>query len=189
MAGDRIGEIFDVRKTLVGDDAVGLLAKLHWEIEQLEARKGEEMLVRMFMSFNAASTAWHLHEWIWKLSNEAQRGLLLDAVDAETRDWQGFVLGLQRKSPAMAICRQLANAGKHMTLKHGREDIYAELIAEGDHDYPEGAVLLLVNGERHRDIDVYAAALKLWLKVYRDLGLKHADEIRAAAPWLDEEHN
>ena len=76
-----------------------------------------------------------------------------------------------------------------MTLKHDREDIFAELIAEGDRQYPGGTVLLVVNGERHRDIDVYAAALKLWMKVYRDLGLKHADEIGAAAPWLDEQHN
>jgi hypothetical protein len=178
---------FDARKTLVGDDAVGLMAKLLWEIEQIHKQKDEPMLVQMFLSFNAASTAWHLHEWLWKLSNADQQKLLLEAVHAKSPDFQGFKRGLQNESPAMAICRQIATAGKHMLVDHDRPDIYAEVFEKGG-DYPDGAIFLVYNEERNRDIDVYAAALTLWLKVYRDLGLKHAEEVGLAATWLDDLH-
>lgn len=179
MAAPGKEEVFDFSKTLVGDDAVGMLSKLVWEIRQIHEYAGGEPIVRGFLSYNAAATAWHTHEWIWKLCPEAMRDTLLDQVNAPSRDERGYRLGLQATNGAFAICRQIATAGKHVGVAYNRDDISGEI--HHNRESGETFVQFRWDGKVVRDTDVYVEVLGAWIRIYVALGFKQAELMNLAA--------
>lgn len=179
MAASTRDEVVDFSKTLVGDDAVGMLGKLVWEIRQIHEYAEGEPIVRGYLSYNAAATAWHTHEWIWKLCPAAMRDQLLDNVNAPSRDFKGYVIGLQRTNGAFAICRQIATAGKHVTVDYNRDDISGEI----HHDRETGATTVQFrwDGKSVSDTDVYLEVLGAWIRIYVVLGFKQAKVVELAA--------
>jgi len=183
MAANPRDEVFDFTKTLVGDDAVGMLSKLLWEMQQIFEYKGDESAIRAFMSYNAASTAWHIHEWLWKLCPDDQRSNLLEVVNAKTQDFDGYVRGLQLSNGAIAICRQIATAGKHVGVKYNRDDIAGEI----HHDAETGATAVKFkwNDRVVDDLAVYAEALHVWMRIYVGLGFKEAEKLASVVAEID----
>jgi hypothetical protein len=109
-------------------------------------------------------------------------GALLEAVNAPSADYDGYVLGLQRSNGAMAICRQIATAGKHVAVRHNRADIAGQI----GHDPDAGTTFVRFtwNGKVVDDMAVYLEALKIWMHLYRGLGLKRAEELEPTAKLL-----
>lgn len=181
MAGPGKGEVFDFAKTLVGDDAVGMLAKLLWETSEIATfhlKDHMSPLVRTFMSYNAASTAWHIHEWLLKTLPEDRHAELFALVKA--RSIQDYSVAVQRANGTMAICRQLAIAGKHVSVAHNREDIKSEIHYADVRGRTHATVILHWEGKTYPDYEVYAAALKWWCGIYVALGYRHAEDLAAA---------
>lgn len=186
MAANAKAEVFDFSKTLVGDDAVGMLAKLLWEIREIctfDQREGLEPIVRTFMSYNAASTAWHVHEWFLKLLPKERHAELFAIVGAKDR--KDYGVAVQRAHGTMAICRQIANAGKHVGIDYNRDDIRAEVHYINHDGRIHPAVVLHWEGKSYLDYVVYSAALKWWARIYVSLGYKHAEELLEAVALMD----
>jgi hypothetical protein len=158
---------FDTRKTLA-DDPILHLAKLSWEVMGIVNARHVAPPVRIFMSLNAASTAWHLHEWIWKRATPAGQEELLRIVNA-TGGWKEYVVGIQKSSGAIAICRQIATAAKHVTVHHDRDDIYFEVMHDDKQEDHATEITICYEGKRCSDVQVYRDALEDWSRIYAAL--------------------
>lgn len=92
-----------------------LLSKLLWEIENL-ADPTTGITVQGYNCFNAAVTAWHLTDWVWK------------AYHSEECTLREFQQHIRQKSIELAVCDQLANGSKHFEKDHhNREDVYSTI--------------------------------------------------------------
>lgn len=92
-----------------------MLAKLGWEMSTLfDALKLKDVRVATYFALNGCLTAWHITDW------------LLAAIESENR-WEDAKRVLSAttsnevreavlKVPALAACRQIANATKHVLL-------------------------------------------------------------------------
>jgi hypothetical protein len=172
----------DFSRTLVGDDPVGMLSKLSWEIHQINEFRGKDAIVRSFLSYNAASTAWHIHEWLWKLCPEESREALLDTVNADPRDFAGFKAGLKNSSESFAVCRDLATAGKHIEVR-GEHGVTVRVVRPSDDR--DVYIDLQWGGQTFRDVQVYYDALRLWIRIYHALGYPQAEAMGKAVAILD----
>lgn len=170
------GEI-DFSKTLLGNDPVGPLSKLLWECMSIHAVGSVDPLIRMYMSQNAASTAWHLTDWSWKLCPLDKRGALVAAVEATSESWNDYAVAVRRKNEDLAICRQLATAGKHVTVSR---DEMKNLSVEVETVDDTGDVLIWIclDDQRIPDFDVYARALGWWIDLYVHVGFPEAEKLR-----------
>jgi hypothetical protein len=115
-----------------------MLSKLLWEIQRLmdamSVWKDNEIFPEpIFMAFNTAVTAWHITDWLWQSSPKTRQVL-------ETRfkltfnegTKSGLRKGLERFQDAIVadsrplyICREIANASKHMGKTRVDPDVKA----------------------------------------------------------------
>lgn len=97
-----------------------VLKKLEWEQSGLKAASKQDPKELFFRAFNAAVTAWHLADWVWKDMTQNQRQQL--ETEWETKlgiddDGVGnFRHALRQKSREIAICREIATASKHVEV-------------------------------------------------------------------------
>ncbi len=97
-----------------------VLKKLEWEQRGLKAASEQEPEELFFRAFNAAVTAWHLADWVWRDMTPDQRQQL--ETDWEkplnVNDDQGgaFRYELRQKNREIAICREIATASKHVEV-------------------------------------------------------------------------
>lgn len=181
MAGSK-KEIFDYRKTL-SDDPVLHLSKLGWEIAQIRDAKSVLPAERTFMSINAALTAWHIHEWLWKATTDEGRQELLRLSRAQGTGLKAFVLGVQRSCEAIAICRQFATAQKHFGVEHNREDVYYQMYTRADGPVEGSASMTIyAGGKAFDDVDIYTTALIAWARLYVYVGYPSAKDILSILP-------
>ncbi|KGR44472.1 MULTISPECIES: hypothetical protein [Xanthomonas] len=178
--------VVDVRKLLCADPVL-MLAKLATETVDIIQRRTDEVPLRIFQSMNAASTAWHLHQWIWELASDEDRRTLARAFGASKENAVSFGEACRKHSIAITICRQIATATKHVRLEHDRDDIYAEAITSDDASEPM-KVLYYCDGVAYEDWEVFQTALDFWADVYVQLGFESAHDVVAAmnAPALSE---
>ncbi|NII75376.1 hypothetical protein FHW84_003985 [Dyella sp. SG562] len=179
---DGADEGIDFSKTLLGNDPVGPLAKLLWECSVIHTAADVEPIVRMFMSHNAASTAWHLTDWTWKRCPADKRPALTAAVGAKGESFAEYAYAVRHASKEVAVCRQLATAGKHVTVSRGEmKNLSVEV--ERDDEAGTSQVWLKIDEVRIPDFDVYAVALRWWIDLYIQIGFPEAERVKAA---LDE---
>jgi len=171
--------IANTSKIVGSDDAIFMLSKLKWEIEQIINHPQDGVAVRLFKSVNCAITAWHLQDWIWKLSDARQRELLERLVGVK-RLGQPFDVAVQKWCPAVGLCRQIATPAKHLGVVFDEPSV--TLSGEFDDEAVGHATrLFITNGsDRHPDTDVYIACLDAWSQVYSLLGLPQALEVSRA---------
>lgn len=92
-----------------------MLTKLGWEMSTLfDALKQKDVRVAAYFALNGCLTAWHMTDWLLTaLESENRLGDAKRVLQAATRrEVQEAVL----KVPALAACRQIANATKHVFL-------------------------------------------------------------------------
>ena len=98
-----------------------MLAKLDWEIEQLQkfqfSQGTNAVDVSSYMAINAALTAFHVCEWIWHIGTEQQQDDWLQAAPlaSKTKGKTRFQVGLKHHCPEFGVCREIANSFKHLT--------------------------------------------------------------------------
>lgn len=93
-----------------------VFAKLEWEDSRLHDAMDnhEHISAACYIALNAATTAWHLCDWV--CDDLSAAGRWQDAEQFGVRDKPGFInLALTNRS--MKICWQLANAWKHRSLQ------------------------------------------------------------------------
>jgi hypothetical protein len=115
-----------------------MVSKLYFEIMKLmdsmsvwtERREFPEPL---FIAFNTAVTAWHITDWLWE-SRETTRALMKQRFNFDYNEWSfrgrntGFDLfqkAVARDCRALYICREIANASKHMRRRKSDPKIRA----------------------------------------------------------------
>jgi len=176
---DGTEEGIDFSKTLLGKDPIGPLSKLLWECQQIHGERGSEPLIRMFMSQNAAATAWHMADWTWMRCPPGQRAKLAGVIGAKDESWPAFANRVREVNTDIAICRELATAGKHVVISRGEmKNLTVEV--EHDHQASETRIWICLDGERIPDIDVYARALRWWIGLYIHMGFPEAERLTAA---------
>jgi hypothetical protein len=107
-----------------------MVAKLYFEIMKLMDSlsvwtKSSEFPEPLFIAFNTAVTAWHITDWLWE-SRESTRAPMKKRFGFDYNEWsqRGRNTGLNEFQHAVAadrrsiyICREIANASKHMRRK------------------------------------------------------------------------
>ena len=172
-------DAIDFSKTLLGKDPIGPLSKLLWECQSIHTAGDINPLVRMFMSLNAASTAWHLAEWTWKRCPPGQQVALIAAVKASKESWPEYANAIRKSNIDIAICRQLATAGKHVTVSHDEMKNLSVQIEHND-ETNETLIWICLDDQRIPDIDVYARALRWWIELYIHIGFPEAQRLAEA---------
>jgi hypothetical protein len=128
-----------------------LLLKLEWEIEGLKNAPTDLPDEFTYRAFNGFVTAWHLADWVWKGMTEQQRKTLRLEWKCPKMNAEGqFAAELQKKSRALAICRQIATASKHVEVtKYPDETVDAITSAEPAFLTTEdGGHLITAEGDR-----------------------------------------
>lgn len=171
-------ERIDFSKTMMGDDPIGPLGKLLWEILFIRRHgPAADVIDRLYMSWNAAATAWHIHEWMWKRYPEEDREKLAAMVGAAKASRESFAAAVRERSQFIMVCCQIATAGKHVTIDHERRDLTVEHLR--DESTGEVAVWICLGENRMPDVDVYALALRWWIDLYIDAGFPKAAALRS----------
>jgi hypothetical protein len=94
--------------------------------------KNEPYPEPLFIAYNLAVSIWHMTDWLWMSSITARQKLakLYSITHNETRS--GIDKGLERfqdavagKCRALYVCREIANASKHMRRKKSDPNIQA----------------------------------------------------------------
>lgn len=112
-----------------------LLAKLYWEIEQLECCNTEfepgtaEHLYASYKAFNTAVTAWHMVDWVWH--STTNKDFLAKDVEAQFPTEQSFRNALTKANRDLAICREIADGSKHKELRTSDSGVRVSLDWRG----------------------------------------------------------
>jgi hypothetical protein len=101
-APDEIVEVPGQPHTFGLANARDMLRKLEWEVAEIERHDS----FTAYRAFNAAVTAWHLVDWVWRdLVGSGQRR------PSDTKD--AFQRRCEAVCPELKLCGLIANASKH----------------------------------------------------------------------------
>jgi hypothetical protein len=117
-----------------------MLTKLYVEIQDLSTSlsvwtKSEAFPRPLFIAWNTAMTEWHMTDWLWA-SKQTTRDLLSkkfkfeyieDTISGREKGLSKFQTAVMDNFRELHICRELANASKHMRLKSNDPNIRAEV--------------------------------------------------------------
>ena len=172
-----------------------LLEKLEWELDRLKEASNQnptDPTDLYFHAFNAAVTAWHIADWVWRdMTPDQRKKLEIDwDVNLCVNDEEGgaFRGNLRKKDRDIAICREIATASKHVNITRGRDEtIETVASAKTTSDHDSEAAQIQVNGTfvtttvwklkvadhgNRRDlVDVFDKAFKFWVKFVNDRGI------------------
>ncbi|MFP3447575.1 hypothetical protein [Pseudomonas sp. SIMBA_067] len=160
----------DLSKMMQSGHPIAWLSKLSWEIAEAITHRDSNPAGRVYKSMNCAITAWHMHDWIWQFSDEEMKEqLALYLKVPKFKAIGDFSKAIQRLSPAIALCRQIGTAVKHVSLAHNRPEVSTHVVRFED-EYSCGYRVKIVDGDvEHLDTDVYTAALDVWSRIYVEL--------------------
>ena len=139
----------DIQNVFAMNEPQHMLSKLFWEIEGLSNamsvwKDNEQFPEAIFRAFNTAVTGWHITDWLWQ-SRPETRAILAKRYGFKFEEGTkaGLRAGLERFQDAVAdasrplyICREIANASKHMRKSKADPDVKA---AAKWHEVIEGA--------------------------------------------------
>jgi hypothetical protein len=161
------------------NDPVFLISKLWWEIDEIKDPKNAAAIPRMCSSLNAAFTAWHIHEWLWKLATVDEQDRIAAAFELPKKSAVEFGKACQKSATCIRICRQIAVAGKHVVVDYDDPTVYPEAYARDGEAAQDCYVVLHSAGEQFADTEVYEAALQWWISIYVQLGFAGSAELAA----------
>jgi hypothetical protein len=173
-----------------------MVSKLYFEIMELMDSlsvwtKNREFPEPLFVAFNTAVTAWHITDWLWE-SRESTRAAMKKRFGFDYNEWsqRGRNTGLHTFQNAVAadrrsiyICREIANASKHMRRK--KIDPAINAVAEW-HPAVQAAghvevgdlvmsLTILDGDERHDAERLFIDAAGYWEKLLTSEGLATAE--------------
>ncbi|MFF7398865.1 MULTISPECIES: hypothetical protein [unclassified Achromobacter] len=164
-----------------------MLQKLGWEVEQLRALEDHLDIRCVYQSINCALSAWHMTDWVFQFMTEAQRekytpqsaeSLLfkIAAATPDTSKWfklRGDLMQAQLKifrtraqqaSPAVRICRYIADASKHRYLTSNPDPkLHATVINWQPEESGKWTLPLVIDhGKEYRMPQLMASAHRFW---------------------------
>jgi hypothetical protein len=167
-----------------------MLAKLHWELDQLRKYLTERpehighTHAPSYCAFNFAVTAWHLADWTWNAATDEQRAQILDCLKLESSaNFGKFQDAVRANSRAIHICRQVATGSKHKTINHHPDpDVHAKM--EWKPEYARAGtvragdplavyryrLVILDKGAERPALDVFEAAFRDWQRLLGEWG-------------------
>lgn len=117
-----------------------MLTKLYIELQDLSESlsvwtKSESFPRPLFIVWNTAMTAWHMTDWLWaskqttrdKLSKRFKFEYNETTITGREKGLVAFQIAVRAAFRELHICRELANASKHMRLRMNDPDIRAEV--------------------------------------------------------------
>jgi hypothetical protein len=118
-------------------DSRDLLEKLRWELNNLFLRQHYDVLVCAYHVFNAAVTAWHVTDWLWRdlQANPSVLGRLQQHVGEVFANKAAFQKYVRGECDALVLCHQVANGSKHSEFRAGVAATVSESIGS-DHGSP-----------------------------------------------------
>ena len=147
-------------------------SKLKWELEQLVQTRGFEAA---YLSLTCATTAWHVCDWFWQLNDQNGRDRIATSLGHKPYSKLGdFSRLVQEASEAVAVCRQLATAAKHLSVQHYASAQLSTSLRLGDGkdgDIEGHFVQIEYAGRTFIDRQLYKEALIFWLELYVDAEL------------------
>jgi hypothetical protein len=128
-------------------------------------------------AFNAAVTAWHLCDWVFKEFDDTQRQKF---EFKKLADLQNYV---RRECRVLHLCRQAATASKHWVVeKHA--DPTVKTVVSGERGW---TIYFEDNGKKIAADQVFIEARNFWDKFIRDNGIPKPtdDEMEALSVILN----
>lgn len=150
-----------------------LLAKLRRDFERL---KSSQELHQSDHAFNFAIAAWHMTDWVWKTTTDAQTRFARSTLGT-------FQQMICDESEAIRLCKDLAEGSKHFAVDKpdARAVVDSNVSATGavlgaftlGHDKLGEEVLKirLADGTSKRAEEVFAEALAYWKQFFHKYGV------------------
>src|SRR5262249_57542595 len=102
-------------KTLAMNSSRDMLEKLRREIDRLAGSIIRQEIVDH--GLNAAMTAWHLTDWVWReIQGSTRRSTLTAKAGAPIRELKQFQELVKRNCAELAYCEDIAISTKHFTF-------------------------------------------------------------------------
>jgi hypothetical protein len=102
-------------KTLAINSSRDMLEKLRREIDRLAGSIIRQEIVDH--GLNAAMTAWHLTDWVWReIQGSTRRPTLTARAGAPIRELKQFQELVKRNCAELAVCEGIAISTKHFTF-------------------------------------------------------------------------
>lgn len=143
-------------KTFSLDGPKAYLEKIEWELSRLNEISPRDQPAYQFQAINCAMTAWHMTDWVFHKLPPDERARYKG--EGEFREWarQDFI--------GLKLCREIADASKHVTLTRKVEPyISTEKIrwptdtGEAEFWYIDGG-----NGEFYALPEIIEGAITYW---------------------------
>jgi hypothetical protein len=171
-------------KTFALENCHDLLRKLEWELEGLKNESPHDLDGLAFRSFNAAVTAWHLADWVWKDMTQEQRDDVAAEWEEQLKDEGNFKYALRHKDRTVALCREIATASKHVEVTRSPDPSVETIVSAVVQEPRPGASgativgtptiwVLAVNdnGQKRYIPEVIEAALDFWTRFIHRHGI------------------
>jgi hypothetical protein len=164
-----------------------MLQKLAWEVEQLRKVEGHLDIRCVYQSINCALSAWHMTDWVFQFMTDAQREkytpqsaeqllVKIAAATPDTPKWfklrddlsqaqlRIFRARAQQASPAVRICRYIADASKHRHLTSKPDHrLHATVINWQPNGGGEWTLPLVIDhGKEYRMPQLMESAHRFW---------------------------
>jgi hypothetical protein len=131
----------DIQTVFAMNEPQHMLSKLIWEIQRLTDAMSvwnDKFPEPIFMAFNTAVTAWHITDWLWQSSPKTREVLATrfkltfneGARSSLRKGLERFQDAIVADSRPLYICREVANASKHM--RKARVDPDVKAVANWD---------------------------------------------------------
>lgn len=156
------------------ENCADLVWKLYWEIERLKYATPRDPIDMKCFAFNGAVTAWCLTDWVFEEMTTAQR----DHYHGSLTEFQNLA---RKQCPALHLCRQIATASKHRTVRiHADRAVGTAVSVEpvpqseeqtGTWERGIWEIVITDGATTHRAVDVLEEARVYWYGFLSDLGL------------------
>jgi hypothetical protein len=164
-----------------------MLTKLWWELQRLRKEvhdapgsiRGVEYIA--YCAFNTAVTALHCGDWAWRsLAADEQANVAtrfgFSLTGKPRKDLELFMGAICSAERSLEICRQIANASKHMGTDKPNETFNVEtvwrFIAAGDHlAHMECYLCIQEESGKYRVEEVFADAFRYWERTFGEMYL------------------
>jgi hypothetical protein len=121
--------------------------------------------------FNAATSVWHLHDWVWHDRNPGQ--------DSHGSAFNSYRANLLVACPELGWLRDIADAGKHRGLGRLPEVKGAEpqfvlntlMVAAGAPSHDQKYFLILNDGSKVAVDEILREAIEFWLSELKNKAL------------------
>lgn len=136
-----------------------MLEKLDWEISVLEDLIWRQDRMAPYAAWNAATTAWHIHETAFFREPYRSKVMAFGSFKGP-KDYGTFV---SKQSDALNWCRQMAINYRHAQInKEPDQQLSADIIGYLDNDKVRRKYVFRKDGVETPIVDVFKTAAKWW---------------------------